>query len=144
MRAIHLRTVGGFLGDAALYRLVPPFAGLEYVIVSSATNPQFATSRMVVCIDTAIFGADSEGNSSGECVAQMPLTASHRQALLAIGYTLESVAESMNGDYETKSEILGDGEIRLIARDHDPAFDEMHRSMARELIMRRPKNRRVP
>lgn len=81
--AQFIRTLYGFTGNAALYRMTPPHDGHEYVVVS-------ATRVMFSGPETYIFPATSDGKVSDWCELDGSYrgSMSHESALANAGYTL--------------------------------------------------------
>lgn len=80
-----------FTGRAHLFRLDPPLAGHEYVVVSALEALQHdpkAPGGVREGVETYIFGADQTGALTGdpELPGSTKGTLDHREALLAAGY----------------------------------------------------------
>lgn len=80
-----------FLGVAHLFRVEPPLAGHEYVVVSALETAQHdpkAPGGTRMGVETYIFGADQTGRLTGdpELPGSTKGTLDHREALLSAGY----------------------------------------------------------
>ena len=84
MKAIEIKKLEGFTGDARLYRLNPSFYGHKFVVVSATVAPFSGP-------ETYIFPADENGEvtSWGELAGSFRGELDHKKALGNIGYEVE-------------------------------------------------------
>lgn len=93
--ATKIRKMADWRGDAALYRVDPPMAGAEYVVVSAIDTglrfPDPITPRAMQ-IETYIFAADETGEPSDyqELPGSLKGTLDHADALRAAGYEVSA------------------------------------------------------
>lgn len=83
--ATKIKEVRGFRGEAAVYRLDPPYRGEEYVVASSIYLPKSPWKE-----ETVIFPSTEAGEVPAYSDLAMVKEYSHAAALASIGYEVKS------------------------------------------------------
>lgn len=93
--ATYIKTLDGFRGNAALYRLSKPLGGysddektFEFVVASASRIPYVGGT------ETYLFGADADGNVVDWCElpGSVKNTLDHADALRRAGYEIRAAA----------------------------------------------------
>ena len=83
--ATKIKEIRGFRGEAAVYRLDPPYRGEEYVVVSSIHLPKSPWKE-----ETMIFASTEAGEVPSYFDLAVVKEYSHAAALASIGYEVKS------------------------------------------------------
>lgn len=83
--ATKIKEIRGFRGEAAVYRLDPPYRGEEYVVASSIYLPKSPWKE-----ETMIFASTEAGEVPSYSDLAVVKEYSHVAALASIGYEVKS------------------------------------------------------